>query len=141
MKDSAVKITVTGRSGRESLDSVTTCASGRLYSKGGKRYLLYELPDESNPGTIVKHMMIFCSRHLEITKSAPGLKTRILYEPGASTETDYSTPYGSLTLVFSTKSMTVTENEKRLEIEIAYDIVSGGEPLSENLLLIDCVSE
>ena len=138
MKDSNVTIKVTGSARTDGINAITTRTTGKLYTKGSKRYLLYELPDEDNRMVIVKHMIIFTNRNIEITKSAPGLKTRILYEPGASTETDYSTPYGNLTLVFSTKSITYDENDERLLIEVDYDIFSGGELLSENRLVIDC---
>ena len=136
MQDSQVTITVTGSSAADSSGAVTTRAAGKLYTKNGKRYLLYELPDSDNPGLIIKHMIIFTPRNIEITKSAPGLRTRILYEPGACTETDYSTPYGNLTLVFSTKSITFNESDEDLTLEVRYDIFSGGELLSENVLTI-----
>ena len=138
MQDSHVTIEVTGSARSDGTNAITTRTTGKLYTKGGKRYLLYELPDEDNRSVVVKHMIIFNNRNIEITKSAPGLKTRILYEPGASTETDYSTPYGNLTLVFSTKSITYDESDVRLLIEVNYDIFSGGELLSENRLVIDC---
>ena len=143
MQDSTVKITVTGSSAEGGI--VTTRAVGKLYTRSGKRYMLYDLPDENDPRLTVKHMIIFSSRHMEITKSAPGLRTRILYEPGASTETDYSTPYGNLTLTFSTKSIVLDESDDRLMLEryrMAREEVEDKErQLEEELAELDEIKE
>ena len=69
MNDSNVTIKVTGSARTDGTNAITTRTTGKLYTKGSKRYLLYELPDEDNRMVVVKHMIIFTNRNIEITKS------------------------------------------------------------------------
>lgn len=139
MNHSEVTITVTGSGELSADEEIKTVSDGRHYSKNGKRYFLYELPDGNETGRIIKHRLTLHGGSLEITKSAPGYATRILYRPGASTETDYATPHGNIVLTFKTGALSVTENEEKLLIELDYEILAAGETLSKNLLKIECV--
>jgi len=141
MQKSDITVTVTGRGELSGDEKIITAAPGRFYVKNGKKYILYELPDENVPGQIVKHMLILRTASLEINKSAPGLKTRILYELGKRTETDYATPQGIISLSFETDSFAVEENDECLVVEISYRILMGDEVLSRNLLRIECLSK
>lgn len=138
MQKSDITVTVTGRGELSGDEKIITTAPGRFYVKNSKKYILYELPDENVPGQIVKHVLILRTASLEINKSAPGLKTRILYELGKRTETDYATPQGIISLSFETDSFAVEENDECLIIEISYRILMGDEVLSRNLLTVDC---
>lgn len=138
MQKSDITVTVTGSGELSGDEKIITTAPGRFYVKNGKKYILYELPDENVPGQIVKHMLILRTASLEINKSAPGLKTRILYELGKRTETDYATPQGIISLSFETDSFAVEENDECLVVEISYRILMGDEVLSSNLLTVDC---
>ena len=138
MQKSDITVTVTGSGELSGDEKIITTAPGRFYVKNGKKYILYELPDENVPGQIVKHMLILRTASLEINKSAPGLKTRILYELGKRTETDYATPQGIIALSFETDSFAVEENDECLVVEISYRILMGDEVLSRNLLTVDC---
>ncbi len=141
MQKSDITVTVTGSGELSGDEKIITTAPGRFYVKNGKKYILYELPDENVPGQIVKHMLILRTASLEINKSAPGLKTRILYELGKRTETDYATPQGIISLSFETDSFAVEENDECLVVEISYRILMGDEVLSRNLLRIECLSQ
>ena len=141
MQDSNVIVTVTGSGELSDGEKIVTTAPGRLYNKSGKKYIIYELPDENVPGQLVKHTLILRKTSLEIGKSAPGLKTRILYETGKRTETDYATPHGLITLSFYTESFAAEENDESLFIELTYAILMGDDVLSRNLLQILCTKE
>ena len=130
-------VTVTGRGELSDEAPVITRAPGKYYIKNDKHYVIYELPDEDRPGSIIKHMLIFRDHSLEMTKSSGEFRTRIMYDIGKCNLTEYNTPQGMLLLGFKTEAFSFEMTDNGLYAELRYTIMMGDEPLSKNILEVD----
>lgn len=137
MKDGLAKFTVTGSGELAGDESITTSATGKIYTKNGSRYLLYEIADENESGMIVKYLLKLTGNSLEMTKTIQNQKTKIVYKPGKKTESEYNSPFGTLLLTFDTTAFYITENEERLLLELKYNICMDKDVISRNQLKIE----
>lgn len=134
MKDGIAEITVTGCGGLTDGENITTSAKGKIYSKNGAVYLIYETEDENESGAVIRHRLKLKNGSLEITKSSRNIKSKIAYIMGEKTENHYYSPFGTLLLTFDTFFFSAVEENDGLRIKIKYRIFTGNDLLSENAL-------
>lgn len=60
----------------------------------------------------------------------------IIFSPKDSWESQYITPYGCLKMTFATESISIEERADEIAVMIKYEILSGEDVLSENVLEI-----
>ena len=139
MTDGLAKITVTGSGELSGDESITNSSTGKVYTKNGSRFFLYEINDENESGIAVKYLLKLTVNNLEMTKTVKNQKTKIVYKPGKKTESEYHSPFGTLLLTFDTISFCITENEEKLLIELKYNIWMDNDIVSRNRLKIEAV--
>jgi uncharacterized beta-barrel protein YwiB (DUF1934 family) len=139
MQDGNIIITVSGSGELAGDEKITTRANGKLYTKNGSRYILYEIFEEDAKDVPIKHTLKLYNNTMEMTKSNPAVpdtKSKIIYRPGTRSETSYATPYGILKLTFDTQYLSVKETDNRLEVCLRYKILMNEDVLSRNQLEI-----
>lgn len=140
MKDGLAKITVIGNGELAGDEAIANSAFGKVYTKNGSRYLLYEITDENEAEITVKYLLKLTCNSLKMTKTVQNQKTKIVYKPGKKTEAEYNSPFGTLLLTFDTTTFYITENEDHLLLELKYNIYMDNDIVSRNQLKIEAVS-
>lgn len=106
---------------------------GRYYKKGEKHYLLYE--DTSENDASVKCRIKVSKEELELQKD-DRLNTRLLFVPGEEYFTNYETPYGSLLVGVSTRSLELLEEEEFLRAKLRYGLEINNEHVADCTLVL-----
>lgn len=140
MKDIVIKIT--GRQfvgDQEKEDQIEFVTDGKIYERGGARYLVYRESELSGfPG---------CMTTLKLKENAVKLRrigkqvsyhSEIEFRPGRRLSTTYTTPYGDLDLEVVTDRIRNRLGEDGLgDVSIDYQIAIGGVAEGRNQLRIE----
>ena len=116
-------------------DKTEYTVQGVYYEKSNKHYLLY---DEVMEGfkEPVKNRVKFGEDALEITRSGP-VNVRMLFENNKKNVANYNTSYGEVQLGINTKKVNISNSPDNILINVEYAIESGGELLSECIIMIE----
>lgn len=98
-------------------DRVDTVCEGTYGKIGETHVITYEETDED--GMVYKTTMRLREDSLEVTKKGT-ITSKLLYELGKETVTEYVTPYGALSLEFNTTSIEVKLEDERLLAHVEY---------------------
>lgn len=102
---------------------------GEMAERNDRRYLSYQRGSEDGE---ISCLISFDRRSLTITqKGATNSKLELF--PGKRTENKYSTPIGDLNLGIFTRRYDVVELQDEIRINISYDILTGGDPISTDM--------
>lgn len=134
--DKTVKITISGiqndETGQELLTK--TAAEGQYYEKGDCHYILYQETDPES-GHITKNTLKWTKGRLELIRRG-NISSHMIFEPGRTLPTGYTTPYGTLTLDVSTETLRILQTDEAVSIRIGYQLSAEASFLSANELTI-----
>ncbi len=132
-KDVWIKVKGISLSGGEE-DITELKTSGNYYRKNDKIYILYEeIPEDA--GHAAKNTLKLYGDCVELIRKG-GNSVNIVFSPKESWESQYVTPYGCLKMTFVTESISIEERADEIAVMIKYQILSGEDVLSENVLEI-----
>lgn len=115
-------------------DSIELVTVANYYKRNGHHYILYEeVPDGED--SVVKNTLKFDSSFFEMTKKG-AVNTQLLFSPGASNSTYYSTPAGPMAVSVTTAKYTLTEKDNYIEVYIQYALDINYSYSAENEILI-----
>lgn len=114
--------------GGESPDKVETVNIGEYYQRNGKHYVLFE---EMLEGTSVmtKNMIKFDDKTCSVNKKG-AVNVNMLFEVGKSNLTNYVTHYGVIVIGIDTNSISVEEQEDKIDVYIDYALAANFEHLA-----------
>lgn len=130
-----VLLSITGSQFSESdSDSIELVTVANYYKRNGHHFILYEeVPDGED--SVVKNTLKFDHTFFEMTKKG-AVNTQLLFTPGASNSTYYSTPAGPMTVNVTTAQYILSEEENYIEVYIKYALDINYSYSSENEILI-----
>ena len=124
-------------SGQDAIEVVTPAS---YYCRGGKHYILYDEVMEGMPGTIKNRIKITGTDSVEIVKS--GLSSsHMIFEKNRKNLTYYRTPYGQMLVGVNTRSMEVSVDDDRINVQVDYELDVNHEPLADCKIRLDIVSK
>jgi len=109
--------------GRKESDYIDVITPGEYFFRDGRHYLIYNEMLEGCDVPIRNRMTITPDR---VTIRKQGVvATEMDFSPDRVTHTYYGTPYGSLDLSISTRSVDVRAEEDRIQAHIRYHLMMG----------------
>lgn len=120
MKDGSIKVEIQSRIAGE--EAITLLAGGRLFTQNGDRVLSYLEKDEN--GTIACRLTL-CRDAVLLERRGEGVLFRARFAEKEKSESLYYAGGVEFEAVIKTEACRVTENEKRLELRLAYRMLLG----------------
>ncbi|MBQ9887216.1 MAG: DUF1934 domain-containing protein [Lachnospiraceae bacterium] len=116
-------------------DVTELITTGSLYEKNGKRYILYdEVLDES--AEVTKNTLKLSEDEVELIRHG-GSHMNIVFRKNEKSDSYYMTPFGSMKLTFSTKSVEIDDSRQgEIFITIKYEIMADYREVSDYLMEI-----
>jgi uncharacterized beta-barrel protein YwiB (DUF1934 family) len=129
-----VLITIEGLQHGSEEAPVTTTAYGTYHLTNGWHYITYD--DISTEGeAATKNTIKIKLDQIILTKKGTQL-TQMNFELKETTQANYQTPYGSLTLEIKTTKILIMASEENIEVKLDYSLSTEDSPLSDNSLTI-----
>lgn len=114
----------------------TECEGFRA-EREGKSFVFFD--EKTEDGENVSTTIKFDKSSIEMIKKG-AYNTRMIFEKGVITKSDYVTPFGTLLMEIDTKMMSLSNKCGKLVIHICYDMsVNGTDPLQNDLSI--CIEE
>ncbi len=134
--DKTVKLTISGIQTDEAEEKLLTetAAEGQYYEKNGCHYVLYQETDPES-GHLTKNTLKWTKGRLELIRRG-NISAHMIFAPGRTLPTGYTTPYGTLTLAVSTETLRILQTDETVSIRIAYHLSAEDSFLSANELMI-----
>lgn len=101
-------------------DNIEVIQQGQYYMRSGMHYLVYDEPLEGTDA-VIKNMLKFNDSSLSVTKKGP-VSASMLFDTAQKNLTNYSTPFGSITMGIDTKSIDVKKEEDKLSLNVDYSL-------------------
>lgn len=98
---------------------IEECYEGTYSVTGGKQYLMYSETDEA--GKITKTLIKIGIGEITVTKRG-NVNVEMNFKRGIKKLSNYETAYGGFTMGFSTKNLSCTESEKKIDLIIDYTL-------------------
>lgn len=98
-------------------DRVDTVCEGTYGKIGETHVITYEESDEE--GMLYTTTMRLRDDYLEVTKKGT-ITSKLVYELGKETVTEYVTPYGALSLEFNTKLIEIMDEDEKICAHVEY---------------------
>lgn len=139
MKDIMLKITGKLLVGEEAEDRMEFVTEGKLYERGGAKYLMYEESEFSGmPGCKTTLKLTDNSIRLKRIGDQTGPGNEMVFEKGKRYNSRYSTPYGDMDLEILTNDVVNNLSEEGFgTIGIDYHVSLGGMAEGRNQLNIE----
>lgn len=106
--------------GTESDDNIEVINIGSYYRRNGKHYVKYEEPIEMSDKSNFNLLKI-SDNEVELIARGPK-STHMVFTKGQKNMNYFSTPFGGLNLGIDTSSLSVTESEDRIVVDIRYGL-------------------
>ena len=120
-----VMVTITGlHTMDEDDDAIEVVHIGEHYERNGAHYILFEERMEGMSAP-VKNRIKIKDRCMEVQKKG-AVNAAMIFEEAKSQSCTYAIPYGSFLLETYTTSVTVIEEEERLEATAVYELRVNG---------------
>lgn len=117
-------------------DSLEIMTNGKYFKRNGKHYVLYEEVVEDQR---VSNMIKIYDGAVEITKK--GLASvQMLFEMGKKNTSIYSTPFGQIEIGIYAEQIRVSETDRKLELNMQYDLEMNSEHVSDSQVSVTVVS-
>lgn len=102
-------------------EAIEMISAGDYYFRNGKHYVLYDELQTDSPeyASTVKCIIKMNNQQIEVIKKGPSA-AHMIFELGQTHMTLYSTPYGDLMMGITTKSLTLTESEDLIKVNLTY---------------------
>lgn len=138
MKD--IQIKITGKQfAQDEEDRMEFITEGKLYEKGGSRYLIYDESEFSGfPGCKTTLKLTGDCLRMKRSGSSAGIGTELVFEKGTRFNSRYYTPYGNMELELLTNDIVNNLSEDGTgHIDIDYQVNLGGVAEGHNRLTIE----
>ena len=120
-------------------DDISVITAGSYYLKNGRHYIIYDELIDGMEGAIRNTLKISKDR-VDMIKSG-GTRSHMVFETNKENVSCYATPYGQMTVGVYTNSITVREEEERLQVKIDYTLEFNYENVSDCLIEIGIESK
>ncbi len=121
----------------EDMEFITT---GTYSFKNGKHFLLYDELLDENSDTPTHNTLKMNAECVEITKKGL-VNAHILFQEKEKSISYYTTPFGTLTMGFDTKKLSIQELDDKLLITIDYTLEINQESVADSTISIEVVSK
>jgi uncharacterized beta-barrel protein YwiB (DUF1934 family) len=99
---------------------IETITPAEYYHSDGNHYIIYDEVIKDSPDPI-KNMIKFRDDYLEVTKNG-AINVNMIFEEKKKNITNYRTPYGEIIVGVDTGKVEMTQEEKRILIEVDYQL-------------------
>lgn len=139
MKDIMLRITGKQLVGEEAEEKMEFVTEGKLYERGGAKYLMYEESEFSGfPGCKTTLKLTETSIRLKRIGTQAGPGHEMIFEKGKRYNSKYSTPYGEMDLEILTNEVVNNLSEEGYgTVGIDYHVSLGGLAEGRNQLNIE----
>ncbi len=114
--------------GLEDEDEIEIINVGAYYERNGKKYIRYEEFQEEQ-GSVL-NMIKLDGQGVEITKKG-SVGVQLIFRENEKVNSCYETPFGNMMMGIYTNSVSWTESEELIEVNLSYVIEMNGEFLSD----------
>lgn len=114
--------------GLEDEDEIEIINVGSYYERNGKKFIRYEEFQEEQ-GSVL-NMIKLDGSSVEITKKG-SVGVQLIFRQGEKVNSCYETPFGNMMMGIYTNSVSWTESEELIEVNLSYIIEMNGEFLSD----------
>ncbi len=114
--------------GLEDEDEIEIINVGSYYERNGKKFIRYEEFQEEQ-GSVL-NMIKLDGKSVEITKKG-SVGVQMIFRQGEKVNSCYETPFGNMMMGIYTNSVSWTESEELIEVNLSYIIEMNGEFLSD----------
>ncbi|MDR0220949.1 MAG: DUF1934 domain-containing protein [Lachnospiraceae bacterium] len=97
---------------------IETITSAEYYHSEGNHYVVYDEVTVDSPDPI-KNMIKFRDDYLEVTKQG-AVNINMIFEEKKKNLTNYETPYGEIIVGVDTGKVKITEEDKRISLQVDY---------------------
>jgi len=118
----------------DSEEAVELVTTGNYHCRDNNKYIKYEEVFEDIADT-TSNLITIKEDILEVCKKG-AINTRMTFQKDTKTQASYKTPYGTIVLRITTKSLDIQENKDNLDIKIDYSLEANNEHLSDCSLSI-----
>lgn len=133
-----IAIVIEGTQPGSGEEPMITKAEGTYHYKNDSHYIRYDEEPQESDGVISNAIKI-TPMQVFITKKG-ALQAQMSFDRKQETSATYHTAYGNLTFGIRTNSISLSEEEDRLQLTLEYSLTSDGNPLSDNIITIDIKS-
>jgi uncharacterized beta-barrel protein YwiB (DUF1934 family) len=116
-------------------DSVEIMAPGKYYMRNDKHYVIYDDIDEES-GVKTKNTIKFNQTSAEVLRKGD-ISGKITFDKGKNNQSLYSTPFGDLFVEVLTKDIHLSEQEKKVNLKIDYELYANNNKVSDSKIEID----
>ncbi len=113
-------------------DKTEQTFQGRFYRREGRFYLHYREPAEGGQTSVT----LWAEPGRACVLRGGPFPSRLTFCPGQVLPASYQTPFGALPLEIAAQSLKMGLTDQGGELEICYDLLSGGKPVSQNRLTV-----
>jgi uncharacterized beta-barrel protein YwiB (DUF1934 family) len=97
---------------------IETITPAEYYHSEGNHYIVYDEVTVDSPDPI-RNMIKFRDDYLEVTKQG-AVNINMIFEEKKKNLTNYETPYGEIIVGVDTGKVKITEDEKRISLQVDY---------------------
>lgn len=131
-KDAEIQIVGRQRYEDGQEDGTEQLFRGRFYRREGRFYLHYREPGPEGETSVA----LWAEPGRACVLRGGAFPSRLDFCPGQVLPASYRTPFGALALETAARSLKLGLTDQGGELEICYDLLSGGRPFSQNWLKV-----
>jgi len=99
---------------------IETITPAQYYHRDGNHYIVYDEVQEDLM-TPIKNCIMFRDDYLEVTKNG-GINVNMIFEEKKKNISNYTTPFGEFVIGVDTGKISITEEEKRIRLQVDYQL-------------------
>ena len=115
--------------------NIQNITAAEYYERNSSRYVLFEEADEDS-GQKTKGMLKFRENLLEVTKSG-FINVHMIFEENKKSLTNYATPFGDILIGIETRKITLSEEDKKILLDVEYALEANYEFLADCQIKIE----
>lgn len=115
--------------------NIQNITAAEYYERNNSRYVLFEEADEDS-GQKTKGMLKFRENLLEVTKSG-FINVHMIFEENKKSLTNYATPFGDILIGIDTRKITLSEEDKKILLDVEYALEANYEFLADCQIKIE----
>lgn len=102
-------------------EAVEVISVGEYYCKNGKHYIIYEdmISDEKGEHELTKNTLKISNHQVDVMKKGSA-NVHMIFEENKKNMTYYNTPFGELLIGIYTTSISLTEQEDEILLQVEY---------------------